>query len=117
MYNLTNLINLTILTILPAFVPTRDALPALASWAADFPYKFSDEENSDSTTHPISRSKEIVDTKSSQKKNPLKYSGLAKEAANISIINAHKEIIFIIQKVGSPSLPVANTLISSPNRA
>lgn len=61
-----------ILTILPAFVPTLDALPALASDAAWEATAASELLNKGPVTHPISNSRDNVETKSSQKKNPLK---------------------------------------------
>ena len=72
LYNLTSLISLTILTILPAFVPTLDALPALASYAAYEAPAASELLNKGPVTHPISNSRDNVETISSQKKNPLK---------------------------------------------
>lgn len=55
--------------------------------------------------------------KSSQKKNPLKYSGLEIDAIIISTEKANKVIILSTQKLGSPSLSVTKTRISSPNSA
>ena len=72
LYNLTNLIKRIILTILPALVPTLEALPALANWAADDAPAALELLNKDYVTHPISNNKDNVEIISSQKKNPLK---------------------------------------------
>ena len=70
LYNLTSLISLTILTILSAFVPILDALHAQASYTAYEAPAASELLNKGPVTDPISNSRDNVETKSSQKKNP-----------------------------------------------
>ncbi len=72
MINNNNLISLTILTILPALVPTLETRPALANEAAELAPPSDPPLNIGYETQPMSKRRDRVDITSNQKKKPLK---------------------------------------------
>lgn len=98
LYNFTKRINLTILTILPALVPTLDALPALANEAAELAPVDSPLANKIYENHPISSKRDNVETISKTKKKLNRYPSFAILDITISKLKANMAIILNTQK-------------------
>lgn len=116
LYNLTSLINLTSLTTRPAFVPTLDALPALANDAV-LVAPFEALKPTATLNNCMSNNSDNVDIVSSQKKKDKKYPFLQITDSIISNEKTIKHIMFKASNPMSASYRNAATLMSSPNNA
>jgi len=106
------------LVIRPALVPIRAPRLALArATASEASVESSPWLKKKSIAGSISVIKESVEIRSSQKKNELKYSGLAKEAKTISTKKQNMEKEVRMVKVTSAPFGKTSNLISSPRRA